>query len=155
MKKTLIIILIYAFVIVPILGGIAANIDNVRLGSPGNLIRFAVLVMLVHLGMTIQNKAAKRRYLHYLSAIVGTTLIFFAISVVFDIGLENLWLNVATGVFVGALIIVMLFDLSKILKDANEKASRALYAAACIGVVVVVMAVVFALAEVFSFWFVQ
>ena len=74
---------------------------------------------------------------------------------VFDIGLENLWLNVATGVFVGALIIVMLFDLSKILKDANEKASRALYAAACIGVVVVVMAVVFALAEVFSFWFVQ
>jgi len=134
---------------------LAENIDNAWFGSPGNLIRIAVLVMLVHLGMTIQNKAVKRRYLLYLGAIVGTTLIFFAISVIFAIGLENLWLNVATAVVVGALIIVMLFDLSKILKDTNEKAGRALYAAGCIGVIMAVMGVAFALAEVFSFWFVQ
>jgi len=142
------IILVYLLGIVPLAIILSVVMRSSLLGIEEYFPHAAIFAMLIHIGKAMQNKIAKKRYFIYICIICGIFLFVVVLSILLGIDLQQAnWLALVGSSAMLAAIIIMLFDMSKIIKSTNEKVSRTLHNLALGCVMMVVLGIIFGFAS--------
>ena len=146
MKKAIKMLIIYALILT-----VSDILSYVIFGTPWSFLRlFTICAILLHLGMSIQSKLARKKYFVYMGIITVQILIILALSAILSIWPENNWFGVISANIIFATLFKMMFDISKILKDSNIKASNALHTITSLLAVTIVFANIFSILYLFG-----
>jgi len=99
-----------------------AIIIGILLGTPlGNFIAFTIVVAgLVQVGRKMHSKALQRKYFVYLGIIMVEFAIYMGLVAMFDLRREYPLVNLIISNIIIITIIIMLFDMAKTTKYANN-----------------------------------
>jgi len=101
------------------------------------IIYLALCALLVDIGWLIKNKHVRRKYIIYVSVIIGQIVTMLIISEITGVPTVNTWLGTIGANAIFATIFIMLFDTSKSLRETNKKASNIINAIVIISVATV------------------
>jgi len=115
MKKPIVVFIIYAITI-------TITLALISMGPwPVNPFIFAIIGILAHVGLVIQNEQVKKEYIIYAGIFSFLVTAYFVIAAILDMGYLVTWLDVIANGLILLTVVIMLFRISKALKDADSK----------------------------------